>query len=400
MRKYKTVIIDLKKTIKSTGILLAALAITLMSFYKAGEIMSYLSKTPEIVIRQNISVIGSMSSENRQEKYVDKILAKMLEALTGFELSDGAGVICGTIPVYAAVSNSSLVSIAKNSKEGVVLNNTSEEEEEPMNTALQIPEENRAPIRKIDASQKTSDAMPVVIANETSYGVNITEMIASPPMIDMKGDGAKILIVHTHATESYAEDGAQVYDISASDRNQDTTKNVVAVGKRMKEVFESYGIETLHDEVLHDVPSFNGSYAHSLDSVAKYMEKYPSIQIVFDLHRDSIVYNDKTKAKTVTEIEGEDAAQLMFVVGTDENGLYHPNWRENIRAAIWFQKAIADKYPKLMRHINLRRERFNGHTSSAAMIIEVGTSGNSLKEALYGIEIATKSIAELLIGDI
>ncbi len=398
MRKYKAVIIDFRKILRMGSVFLLAAAVTVMSLYGTGEIMRYLGGAPEIVIRQNISVIGSMDSEN-EEGYGEKIIAKLFEVLTGFGLSDGADVICGTIPVYAVVSNSSLVSIAKNSEEGVVLSRTGEEENGKKGTALEIAEENRAPIRSIDAAQKISDAMPVAIANETSYGVNIPEMIAYPPMIDMSGNGPKILIVHTHATESYAEDGAQVYDITASDRSNDTAKNVVAVGKRMTEIFEDYGIETLHDETLHDVPSFNGSYAHSLDSITKYMEKYPSIQIVFDLHRDSIVYNDKTKARTVTEIEGEDTAQLMFVVGTDENGLHHPNWRENIRSAIWFQKAIADKYPKLMRHINLRRERFNGHTCSAAMIIEVGTSGNSLEEALNGIELAASSIAELLVGE-
>ncbi len=398
MRKYKAVIIDFRKILRAGSIFLLAAAVTLMSLYGTGEIMAYLGGAPEIVIRQNISVIGSMDSENGQEGYGERIFGKLFEALTGFELSDGADVIRGTIPVYATVSNSGLVSIVKNSEKGVVLVREGEEEGKA-NTALQIPEENKAPIRSIDASQKISDAMPVAIANETSYGVNIPEMIASPPKIDMSGKGPKILIIHTHATESYAEDGAQVYDITASDRSNDTAKNVVAVGERMTEIFEDYGIETLHDETLHDVPSFNGSYAHSLDSITKYIEKYPSIQIVFDLHRDSIVYNDKAKARTVAEIEGADAAQLMFVVGTDENGLHHPNWRENIRSAIWFQKAIADKYPKLMRHINLRRERFNGHTCPAAMIIEVGTSGNSLREALHGIELATKSIAELLVGD-
>lgn len=398
MKKYKTIIVDLRKIIKMGSIFLLAAAVVLLSLYGTGEIMSYLRDAPELVIGQNISVIGSMGLESRQEGHGREIFSKVFEALTGFGLSGGADVICGTIPVYAVVVKGGLVNIAKNSEEGVVLSKSGETERRKETVALQIPEENRAPIKSIDASQKISDVMPVAIANETSYGINIDEMVASPPTIDMTVSGPKILIVHTHATESYAEDGAQIYDITASDRSNDTTKNVVAVGKHMTEIFEDYGIETIHDETLHDVPSFNGSYAHSLDSVTKYMEKYPSIQIVFDLHRDSIVYNDKTKARTVTEIEEEETAQLMFVVGTDENGLTHPNWRENIRSAIWFQKAITEKYPKLMRHINLRRERFNGHTCPAAMIIEVGTSGNSLEEALRGIELAAKSIAELLVG--
>ena len=147
---------------------------------------------------------------------------------------------------------------------------------------------------------------------------------------------------------------------------------------------------------MHDEPSFNGSYAHSLVTVQEYIKKYPSIQIVFDVHRDSIVYDDKTKAKVVTEINGRSAAQLMFVVGTDEKGLYNPDWRENMTAALHFQKAISERYPTLMRHINLRRERFNGHTTHASMIIETGTGGNSLDEAIYSISLAAECIADYL----
>ena len=104
----------------------------------------------------------------------------------------------------------------------------------------------------------------------------------------------------------------------------------------------------------------------------------------------------KASADSSTEIDGKTAAQLMFVVGTDQKGLYNPDWRENMKAAIHFQSEISAKYPKLMRHINLRRERFNGHTTHASMIIEVGTSGNSLEEALYGIRLAGECIADYL----
>ena len=118
--------------------------------------------------------------------------------------------------------------------------------------------------------------------------------------------------------------------------------------------------------------------------------------MVFDIHRDSIVYDDNTKAKVLTEINGKPAAQLMFVVGTDQKGLYNPNWRENIKNAIHFQDAINQKYPTLMRHINLRQERFNAHTTNGSMIIETGSSGNSLSEAVYGLTLAAECIGDYL----
>lgn len=83
----------------------------------------------------------------------------------------------------------------------------------------------------------------------------------------------------------------------------ENTENVVAVGNEVTEIFNSRGIETLHDTALHDYPSFNGAYADALSSIEWYLSEYPSIQVVFDLHRDSIVYDDDTKAKVVTKIK-------------------------------------------------------------------------------------------------
>ena len=103
-------------------------------------------------------------------------------------------------------------------------------------------------------------------------------------------------------------------------------------------------------------------------------------------------------AKPVTEIDGRKAAQLMFVVGTDANGLYHPNWRNNMTFAIQLQNAINNKYPTLMRYINLRQERFNGHTTNGSLIIEVGSSGNTLDEAIYGMTLAAEVIADYLLS--
>lgn len=390
MRKYKAVIIDFKKLVHRGGLLLLAAASAAAAVYVSGMFGGG-AELPEKIIRGSINVINTenLTFAERTRRFADKLAS----ALLGFVPTDGKSVIKSSMPVYAAISDSVLIELAE---ERVV--SVTEHSEETAASVVQsdIKEENRAPIKSIDAAQKPSESAPVAIGNETSYGINIEEMLSGAPDIDMSVSGAKILITHTHATESYAPTGAEVYDITASDRTEDKNKNVVAVGRKMKEVFERNGIQTLHDEILHDVPSFNGSYAHSLSSVEEYIKNNPSIQIVFDIHRDSIVYDDNTKAKTITKINGKNAAQLMFVVGTDANGLYNPDWRSNMQAALHFQKSIADKHPKLMRHINLRRERFNGHTSGASMIIEVGTSGNSLDEAMYSIELAAECIADYL----
>lgn len=393
MKRYRAIIIDFKGFVKKILLLFLAATISIASIYLIGGKMITYKNSPTDVIGESAPVFGI---ENKSDNnFLKNTFEGILQLVVGYLPYDCKSVICGTVPVYAAVTNGGLSVIAENN----IFSVKTEAENHKEATAavsLDIPEENRAPIKSIDASQKTADGMPIAIGNETSYGINIWDMLSQEPFFDLEGDGPIILITHTHATESYAPKGAEIYDVTASDRSEDTDRNVVAVGEKMAEVFTKHGIETIHDRVLHDAPSFNGSYAHSLNTVNEYIEKYPSIQIVLDIHRDSIVYDDNTKAKTVTEINGEKVAQLMFVVGTNENGLEHPNWRNNMKNAMWFQRAVCEKYPSLMRHINLRRERFNGHTTNASMIIEVGTSGNSLDEAIRGGAYASECIAELI----
>jgi len=221
-------------------------------------------------------------------------------------------------------------------------------------------------------------------------------MLKAPLTFDMKDDVPKILIVHTHGTESYSPEGAEVYQADKSDRSLDKSQNVVKVGEAMKQIFEERGISVIHDTTLHDHPDFNGSYENSRKTVEGYLSKYPGICMVLDIHRDAFVYEDGSKAKFVSEIDGKKTAQLMFVVGTDAGGLEHPNWRENMKLALKLQNHINSKDPTWMRGVNLRTERFNGHTTCGSMIIEVGSSGNTLAEAVDGAKYCAGAIAEFL----
>lgn len=393
MRKYKAVVIDLKG-IRRTAVLTAMTGIVAAGVIYASGRWILPSAGFDSRVIENVSPIVETATDT--EKIADKAksAAELVARLIfGFVPWNVDSVIESSSAVYGAAEEGGFIAVADN--KAVPIQSGAADAVKVQKSAAKttdIPEERRAPIKSIDAAQK----QPNSIGNETSYSIDVNAALTAKPDIDMSKQGPKILITHTHATEAYDPSGAEYYDTAASDRSINTDENVVAAGEAMAEIFRQRGIEVVHDTILHDEPSFNGSYAHSLATVQEYIKKYPSIQIVFDVHRDSIVYDDKTKAKTVTEINGRPAAQLMFVVGTDEKGLYNPDWRENMTAALHFQKAISERYPTLMRHINLRRERFNGHTTHASMIIETGTSGNSLDEAVYSISLAAECIADYL----
>jgi stage II sporulation protein P len=102
------------------------------------------------------------------------------------------------------------------------------------------------------------------------------------------------------------------------------------------------------------------------------------------------------KYRPITSIAGKTAAQIMLVVGTPQNGKEHDGWQDNLRFAMALQKILTDNYPGLMRPINLRADRFNQHLRQGAILIEVGSCGNSLSEAEYAAELFASGLAQLL----
>jgi len=53
-------------------------------------------------------------------------------------------------------------------------------------------------------------------------------------------------------------------------------------------------------------------------------------------------------------------------------------------------------YPGIMRPINIRNERFNQHATAGSMLLEVGSSGNSLGEAIYSAQLFAEVLADVL----
>ena len=152
----------------------------------------------------------------------------------------------------------------------------------------------------------------------------------------------------------------------------------------------------LHDIVLHDYPNYNGSYKNSLKTAEWYLEHYPEIDIVFDIHRDAIVTEKGERTKLTYNHKGQKYAQLMIVTGTNQGGLTHHNWQENLKFAIGLQGVANKMYDGLMRPIDLRAERFNGHVTKNALIIEFGTDGNTLEEALSSAELFSEILNEYI----
>ena len=271
----------------------------------------------------------------------------------------------------------------------------SEDADDPLAESTYIPleEENDAPV--LDAADK---AATITVNNETSYEVDVAACLAADTSIRAEGDGPQVLIVHTHGSESYTPDAAFPYTPTENERTTDTRYNVVRVGDELQKVLEENGVQAMHIRDIFDSPAYSGSYDRSLAAIEDALAANPTIKIVIDVHRDSILTDDGTAYKTSCTIDGEEMAQLMFVVGTDEGGLYHPDWQQNLNYVTGLQYQLNRAYPGLMRPVNLRTQRFNQHASPGSMLIEVGSSGNTMPEALAAIRLFGQTLAQDLTG--
>lgn len=269
------------------------------------------------------------------------------------------------------------------------------EEEEP-----EVDLSDAKPIKETTISNKNSngyyEAEGVLVKNATTYDFDPNALINEDLKFDCSDDGPHILVIHSHSSESYTATDKNYYLPTDPDRTEDINYNVVRVGKEIVNTLKVNGIEAVHDTSLHDYPSYNGSYKSSLASVEEYLKKYPSIKIVLDIHRDAMVQADGTKLKLVADVENKKAAQIMLLTGSNQGGLDHPDWRENLKFAMKLQRVVNKMYPGLARPVSFTKERYNTHTTYGSIIIEVGTTGNTLEEALVSAQMIGNAVASFI----
>ena len=233
------------------------------------------------------------------------------------------------------------------------------------------------------------EAEGISIRSSCSYEVDRQALLLSPLPFSLP-KRPTVLILHTHTTEAYSPESS--YAATGAYHTLDETQNLLAVGDALEEALEQRGIGVIHERKVHDYPDYNASYTNAKATLEAELAAHPEVVLVLDLHRDAM---DVPVRESVT-LEGADCAKLMFVVGTDEGGLYHPFWQENLSVALKLQALLNRDWPELCRPLNLRKERFNGQASPGALLIEVGSTGNTLEEARRSMPYLAEAIKTLL----
>lgn len=262
------------------------------------------------------------------------------------------------------------------------------EETAPADT---IPEAD-APAQAVFAQ---ADAALVEVNSYCGIDPDVPAMIQKPLSWDLTRSEPTVLIVHSHGSESYQK--TEDYEESSAYRTLNTDYNMISVGAALKKVLEEGGISVIHDTTMHDNPSYSASYSRSRKSVKAYLQEYPSICLVLDLHRDAVENSSGKQLKFTAEKDGKTVAQLMLVVGTDTR-LSHPNWPENMSLAVKLHALLEKDFPGICRPISFRSQRFNQDLSPGALLIEVGSAGNTRQEALAAAQVLGQTILALSAG--
>lgn len=206
-----------------------------------------------------------------------------------------------------------------------------------------------------------------------------------------------VLILHTHATEAYSPDGATYYDPATTlARSEDPTQSVVAVGAVLAELLNESGIVTLHSTVLHDLESYKDSYNRAAQTIAAYLAQYPSIRLVIDVHRDSIMTSSEQLVRPVTLADGEAVAQVMCVVGSDAAGADYDDWQQNFALAVRLREALNAAHGNLCRPVYVKKSTYNQQYAPASLLLEIGSSGNTLEEAKRAAALVAREIIDML----
>ncbi|MBQ1678114.1 MAG: stage II sporulation protein P [Oscillospiraceae bacterium] len=236
-----------------------------------------------------------------------------------------------------------------------------------------------------------AEAESIGLRGNCSYAVDKAALLLQP-LNWPDAPGPKVLILHSHSCEAYTPSPGHEYEASAEYRTLDPANSVIAVGDALAEALTALGVEVLHDRTYNDYPSYNASYAVAREKIQDYLTRFPSLVMVLDLHRDAT----DPPVREIAEYGGEALAPLMIAVGTDEGGLEHPHWADNLSCGLKLQALGLRETPELFRKLSFRRERFNTDLSPGSLIVEVGSTGNTLPEALASMKYLARYLAELL----
>ena len=225
-------------------------------------------------------------------------------------------------------------------------------------------------------------------SEDVDLDLDLNNYIQDPNPVDV--NNPRVYIYNTHQLEGYSSSNFEEYNI---------TPNVMMASYLLKEKLNKLGVSTIVEtSSITDFLTINGwDYSNSYNASRFYMldavNKYNSLELLIDLHRDSIAKNLST-----AEIDGKKYAKVLFVVGLD-----YENYEPNLTLANQLNEMIKDKYPGLSRGVMKKKGAgvngiYNQDVAEHVILIECGGMENSIEEVMKTINVLSTVIYDYL-GD-
>ncbi len=203
-------------------------------------------------------------------------------------------------------------------------------------------------------------------------------------------DSPLVFVYHTHARETYLPEMASSKPLKPEDAHTDDLEiSVVRVGRELVDALKELGVPALHSTEVHDREGRLGSYVRSEATLQSVIGRYPSIQILLDVHRDS-----QLRSHTTLLAQGHTMAKIMVVLGSDNQA-----WRQNYDFAVSLMNVLETEYAGISRGIFPKPGRFNQHYSPYALLLEFGGVENTLEEALRSARAVAYAIAAVVFAE-
>ena len=335
----------------------------------ASDISNDLNVYKKIFNKSNSVIEVEMNNVESDDENKKELFSILFKYLTNIDLGNPKSYIASQIPLLNLLD----ITLISSNEEGPVI-------VVPRITDSTGNVENNSNSNNSTANNSTQPG-------KTSEGQNVTPG-KTIPVKSRKLDTTKplILIYHTHTTESYNPE-----NIDGKYYSTDSNENVVRIGEELKKELETkYGIAVVHDTTVYNIPKIEGAYQKSRPDVSKYLKKYPSLIIAMDIHRDGF---DKSVSQNLKGVEtaligNEKYARVMFVVGTS-----YKNYNKNDVLVTKINNTFNYYYPKFSRGLYFRKGIFNQDLSSKVILMELGSSLNSLSEALNSVKVIAKVLS-------
>ena len=229
---------------------------------------------------------------------------------------------------------------------------------------------------------------PVTLLKSQLKSSNKTENKKQVNLIYQKNELPLIYIYNSHQGEEYSYQYLEDYNI---------VPNVLIADSMLKDKLESIGIKTVVEEanILEYMKNNNLNHAESYIASRVFLErainKYPSIRLFIDLHRDAAPHD-----ATTVNIDSKECAKIQFVIGL-ENDTY----QNNLEIVSKINNIILEKYPTLTRGI-MKKEGYgvngvyNQDLKENVILIEIGGNENNIEEVNNTLDVVAHVIGEYI----